>query len=112
MGLIGPRVFSSGVFAAAELRRDAGAALLGEPAGQSGEHYGYVRQLRLAQTGLWVHLSTRFFRLGLQAQDAALEPDLALPNSAGAFFAGEDPAVALALGYRRATSRALEAGQP
>ena len=94
--LIGPSTYSSGMTNAAELRRDAGARLLGEPTGGKPNSYGEMRAFALPRSGLYVFYSTKLFGW-LEGDPQAVEPDVLVPLRSADAFAGADPVLERAL---------------
>ena len=99
--LIGPRVFSSGIFAVSEMRRYTEAVLAGEPTGQGANHYGMTASFMLPNSGLVVQHSTRYWRLDENDTGNAILPDVPLPRDASAMLAGKDPVVEAAIRLER-----------
>jgi hypothetical protein len=96
--LIGRRTQSSAHMNAEQLRRAAGAVLIGEPTGQRPGHFGEVRTFKLPSSGLQVYYSTKLFGDPKGGGDA-LMPDVAVPILSADFFAGRDAALEAALSY-------------
>ena len=98
VGLIGEATFSSAIINAVELQ-EMGAALVGEPASGSVDHFGSVGTFSLPNSGVRVGVSTKYIDLGtLLDADAgrgveALEPDVAVPQTLEDELAGRDSAV-------------------
>jgi hypothetical protein len=93
--LIGRHTFSSGLMNAIELDQ-AGAVMIGEPAGSPASHDGEVKRFDLPAHGLAVQHSTR--RFVYRGYDGpALAPELAVLLSSADWFAGRDPVLAAAL---------------
>jgi hypothetical protein len=97
VALIEPRVFSSGIFAVAELRRDTRAVLVGEATGEGPDHYGYPRTFTLPSTKLTLRYSRSFFRLVDGAHTGPIEPDFPVATTGAVHFAGKDPVLAAAI---------------
>ncbi|HEX6884951.1 MAG TPA: hypothetical protein VF530_16365 [Planctomycetota bacterium] len=97
--LIGPATFSSGLWAAIDLRERHGARLVGEPTGGRPHAPGDVRTLVLPRSTLDVSVSTRLWQKGgaRYADMDALEPDVLVTESAHEHFAGRDPVLEKAL---------------
>ncbi len=76
--LIGRATFSSGLMHALNLKRRAGAVLLGQSTAGKPNHYGEIREFRLPYSGLYVSCSTRYFRLSKE-ELPTLVPDLQFP---------------------------------
>ena len=105
-GLIGPKTFSSGMWAAIDLRKRAGATLVGEPTSGKPNSPGEVRVLRLPWSGLEVQYSTRNWQRDPDADLPAVFPDLPAVPSVSDHRAGRDVALNLALGRLPARSTA------
>lgn len=93
--LIGRATFSSGLLNAIELDQ-AGAILVGEPAGAPASHYGEVKRFDLPAFGLAVQHSTRRFEIA-GYDGPALAPEVTVEVSSADWFAGRDPVLAAAL---------------
>jgi hypothetical protein len=98
--LIGPRVYSSGVFAVADMRKGTRAILMGGPTGQGYRHYGMTARFMLPASGLVAQTSSRLWRL--MPGDAAdqVTPDVPFTTDARERLAGKDPLLEAALDYR------------
>ena len=95
--LIGPRTYSSGVFAAVDLRNEADATLVGEPTGGKPNSYGNTPSFRLPNSQMEVWYCTKNFRLIKYADPFSLNPDIDVVLSLKDFIAGSDPALESAL---------------
>ncbi len=89
--LISPKVFSSGVFAAWEMKRDTKAVFAGEPTGQGANHYGYTGRFMLPNSGLVIQHSSRYWKLDPAGGGETITPDVSLPADAAAILSGKDP---------------------
>lgn len=87
--LIGRTTFSSGYLAAVDLKRQAGATLIGGPTGQRPNHYGEVRNFTLPHSELPVFYSTKFLKTGDDDRESLL-PDIPVALRVDAFLAGRD----------------------
>lgn len=87
--LIGRTTFSSGYLAAVDLKRRAGATLIGGPTGQRPNHYGEVRTFTLPYSELPVFYSTKFLKTAA-GDEESLMPDIPVALRADAFLAGRD----------------------
>jgi hypothetical protein len=99
--LIGRRTFSSGMLNANELRRDAGAILVGEPTGGKPNSYGEVKTFALAHSGIEIQYSTKLFFTD-DHDPPSLMPDVAVEISSADYFAGRDPVVEAVLAIKPA----------
>jgi len=88
----GRRTFSSALLNALELKTSTRATFVGEPTGGRPNHYGEVRTLFLANTGITVGYSTKYFRYSRDDTDSML-PDVIIEPSIASFAAGSDPVV-------------------
>ena len=88
--LAGPETFSSGLLVAIQFREQFQAMVAGEPTRERPNHYGEVQRFSLPNSGISVSYSTKHFSF-LEDDPPALMPELRLPISAAAFFAGGDP---------------------
>ena len=96
--IVGRGTFSSGLFAAYDLKR-LGAVVVGEPTGGKPNHYGEIKPLKLPATGLVVYYSTRYWTF-LEGEDPdSLEPDVRVEFTAEAALNGKDPALEAILEY-------------
>ncbi len=111
-GLISRLTFSSGIFAAQEIKRFPGALLIGEGTGGNPEHFGNAVSFRLPNlTNAFLSVSTKFFRpFGPGVTPPTVAPDLSVPRNSGDVFARFDPILfaVFALGGR--TGSAADAG--
>jgi hypothetical protein len=98
--LVGPRVMSSGVFAAVELRTQARAILVGEATGEGSTHYGFTGYFSLPRSGLAIMHSTRLWRLVPGDDSSEMTPDIMVPKDMEAMLAGRDPCLEAALAAR------------
>ncbi|MBM4015806.1 MAG: hypothetical protein FJ293_12700 [Planctomycetes bacterium] len=96
---IGEDTFSSAMMNAVELRRGFGALLVGTPTGGKPRSYGEIKFLRLAQSGLEVSYSTRFFELAPDDSPSVL-PDLAAPAALAHWREGRDPVLEAIAAWR------------
>jgi hypothetical protein len=98
--LIGRATFSSGMFAAIDLRQGTNAILIGEPTGGSPNGFGEILSFTLPHSGLQVFYSTKFFAL-LPNGELTVEPDVRVEPSAADWAAGRDPVLLAAFPPRR-----------
>jgi hypothetical protein len=99
--LIGPRTFSSALFAAFYLKSDIPTTVfLGEPTGGRPNHYGEVRTALLPGCGLRIGYSTQYFQLAPDGDPPSLMPDHTVTMSSTEFLAGRDPVLEAAIAYR------------
>ncbi len=96
--IVGRGTFSSGLFAAYDLKR-LGAVVVGEPTGGKPNHYGEVKPLKLPATGLAVYYSTRFWTFLEDEDPDSLVPDVPVEFTAEAALQGKDPALEAILEY-------------
>jgi hypothetical protein len=73
--VIGRGTFSSAVLNAIQLKNRTRAVFVGEPSGGKPNHFGEVKMFRLANSGLPVTYSTKYFTMW-EAGGDALEPDI------------------------------------
>lgn len=88
--IIGPGTFSAAGVGALDLRNRAHGILVGTPAGIRPNHYGDHAEFRLPNSGLRVSYSTRFHRMGSEA-DSEIVPDKRIEPTWEDFRAGRDP---------------------
>jgi len=96
--LIGRKTISSGVWAAIDLQKEAGATLVGQPTGGKPNGYGNSPSMRLPNSQMEVRYCTRLYRLIKNADPSSLFPDVPVAASLQEFLAGRDPALDAALG--------------
>jgi hypothetical protein len=112
VALIGRQTFSSGVWAAYDLRKRAGALLVGEPTGGKPNTPGDVKSFTLPDSGLVVNHSTRYLRRDPGDGQASLMPDLPSGRTAADYLAGRDVTLTTALSWPPARGRAVTASRP
>ena len=88
--LTGPVTFSAAMVNALDLRHGANAVLVGEPTGARPNSYGEHGDFRLANSGLGVAYSTRYYRFAADA-DTAVVPDKLIKPTWEQFRSGRDP---------------------
>lgn len=89
-GLISKRTFSSGRFAARDLKRDLNATLVGEPTGGSPNSYGESRSFTLPNSGVYVSYCVNYFSLMDTGEDF-IPPDVRIYYNSTDYFSGRDP---------------------
>ncbi|HKO56607.1 MAG TPA: hypothetical protein VJ276_12070 [Thermoanaerobaculia bacterium] len=97
---IGRATFSSGMFAAIDLRKGTNAILIGEPTGGSPNSFGEIVSFILPHSRLQVLYSTKSFSL-LPNGELTVEPDVRVEPSAADWAAGRDPVLLAAFPPRR-----------
>ncbi len=95
--LIGPAVFSSGIFAVAEMVKNTHALLVGEPTGQGSNHYGFTRYVMLPRSGLVFIHSSRLWTLIPGDISNEIRPDVPMSADPAEWFSGRDGVLARAL---------------
>lgn len=96
--LVGRTTFSAAANLAAEVERTTDATFVGEPTGGSPNLYGDPVARTLPASGWTFHAATVHWVKATEADPRlALEPDVRVPLSAEAFFAGRDPVLERAL---------------
>jgi len=98
-GLVGRNTFSSGFWAAQDLKRKLGAVLVGEAMGQKPNSYGEVRRFKLPHSGLVVRYSTQYWRLVKGSDPAQVEPDVRIDLQPADFPASRDPVMEYVLAH-------------
>lgn len=95
--LTGPKTFSAAVLWLSMLREHAHPVSIGEPTGAPRNHAGDAGTVRLPKTGLELQLST-LRHYGTRSDETARAelPDFPVPMTLVDYFAGNDPALALA----------------
>lgn len=91
--LIDTESFSSGLMAAVDLKTKLQATLVGEPSGEKLDSYGEVKEFTLPNSRLTVRFSSKHFSAPKGFGPDALQPDIAAPMTAEAFFSAHDPAL-------------------
>ena len=100
IGLIGTDTFSSAILNALDLRRRAGAVLVGGPTGGKPNHFGEIRWFHLPNSQLRVFYSTKYFRMINDDDLPSIQPDHTVIPSSNQYFSGQDPVLEFALGDR------------
>jgi C-terminal processing protease CtpA/Prc len=90
--ITGPGTFSAAMVNARDLRHEANAVLVGEPTGARPNSYSEHGDLTLANSGLQVSYSTRYYQFGADA-DSAVVPDEHIEPTWEDFRAGKDPVI-------------------
>jgi hypothetical protein len=98
--LIGRATFSSGLWAAQDLRSTAKAVLVGEPTGQKPNSFGEVRSCELPNSSLTLFYSTRLWKRVPTGDPIALEPDVRADSSSTDYFSDRDIAIEAVRAYR------------
>lgn len=98
--ITGRRTFSSAILNTISLRNWCGAILVGEPTGASPNGYGEVQRFNLANSGLRVSYSTKYFREAREDMDA-VAPDVVIEPTFAQFVSGQDPVLDAIVDYRR-----------
>ncbi|WP_148619023.1 S41 family peptidase [Mariniblastus fucicola] len=96
--IVGRGTFSSGVFAACEMRKT-NAIFVGEPTSGKPNHFGEVKTFQLPSSGLKVQHSTKSFKL-LDDDSNTFEPDLKIEYTAADTFAARDQALQAVFDYQ------------
>jgi hypothetical protein len=90
--------FSAAMHLVIDLEQRTPAIFIGEPTGASPNHYGDPVTVELPDTRVTARVATISWKTaGEDDQRQTREPDILIPCSASAFFAGEDPVLAAAL---------------
>ncbi len=97
--LISRYTYSSAMSNAHQLRDRAGAVLIGEPTGGKPNHFGEIQSFTLPNSKLVVSHSTKWFQRFDEDLDAVY-PDVPVEVESADFFAGNDPVLKAALGYK------------
>lgn len=96
--LIGPDTFSAAALFANELEQHTHAIFVGAPTGNALDHYGDPMQVRLANSGLTVRVSTIHWKNWLAGEyRVALIPQIPVPRRFDDLKKGADPALEVAL---------------
>jgi hypothetical protein len=73
--VIGRGTFSSAIINAVDLKKKAGAVLVGEPTAGKPNHYGEIERIELPHSGLTLSYSTKYFEL-IEEDVDSLRPDI------------------------------------
>jgi hypothetical protein len=73
--IIGRNTYSSAILNAVDLRKKAGAVLVGEPTAGKPNHYGEIKRMKLPHSGLLLSYSTKYFEI-IDEDIHTLEPDV------------------------------------
>jgi hypothetical protein len=98
--IMGRATFSSGLFAANDVRTRTHATLVGEPSGERANHYGELGVFKLPNSGLAISYSTKLHKL-VEGDGESFAPDVLAPPTAAAYIAGRDPAMEWILAHAR-----------
>lgn len=96
--IIGRSTFSSAVLNALSLQQKTDAIFVGEPSGGSPNHFGELQQLTLANSGISISYSTKYFQW-VDGDADAIYPDIEIGLSFADYLAGNDPALEKILVY-------------
>ena len=96
--LTGQRTFSAAQMLVNELEQYTRVSIVGEPTGSRPDHYGDPKKIRLEHSGLTLRVSRLHWSsyTAFDDRDAAY-PDFPVYWTSADFFAGDDPALALAV---------------
>ena len=89
---ISKRTYSSGLFAARDLKRELGAPLLGQPTGGAPTGYGDVRRFQAPSSGMPVNYCIKYFSWP-DFPGKTMEPDIHIAYTSEDFFSGHDPVI-------------------
>jgi hypothetical protein len=90
--------FSAAMQLVVDLEQRTQAVFAGEPTGGSPNQYGDAQPVELPDTGLTARIATvSWTTAGADDERVAREPDVPVPLTASAWFAGEDPVLRAAL---------------
>jgi hypothetical protein len=97
--LIGRATFSAAANFVADVDRSTKAIFVGEPTGGGVEIYGDSVPFALPESGLEVHVATRYWNFGKGPGDKrlAISPDIPVAVTVSDFLAGRDPVLGAAL---------------
>lgn len=98
--LIGRGTFSSGLWAAQDLKTRAKGVLVGEPTGGKPNSFGEVRSFDLPNSGLTVYYSTKLWKRDPTADPRSLMPDVPVAVSSTDFFSQRDAAIDAVRAYK------------
>lgn len=88
--LIGPGTFSSGLWAAQDLRKSTSAILVGSPTGGKPNSFGEQRSVQLPNSGLTLFYSTKKWMRDPDGDPDSLEPDLLIEATYADLIGGKD----------------------
>jgi hypothetical protein len=97
--LVGRATFSAAANFAAEIDRDTGAVIVGEPTGGGVETYGDTVPVLLPSLGWYVYVASRYHerKRGPNDHRLAVAPDVRVDLTSAQYFAGQDPVLDRAL---------------
>jgi hypothetical protein len=109
--LIGRRTFSAAQMLVNELEQYTRVTFVGEPTGSRPDHFGDPKKLRLKHSGLTLRVS-RLHWSSYTAFDerASTNPDFVMKWTSKDYFAGDDPALNLALSLENVSLKSLLRG--
>jgi C-terminal processing protease CtpA/Prc len=96
--VIGRDTYSSAILNAVDLKKKAGAVLVGEPTAGKPNHYGEIKRLELPYSGLQLSYSTKYFDI-IDEDINTLVPDLQAVWSFRDFSEWKDGAMEVIRGY-------------
>jgi hypothetical protein len=98
--LVGRNTFSAAMNLATEIENETGAIFAGEPTGARPNLYGDTVRIRLPNSGIEAHISSRFWPMaGTGDTREWIEPLLGAPLLSADYFAAIDPVLEVVLGY-------------
>lgn len=104
--IIGRVTFSAAINFAVDLQNRYDVTFVGEPTGGSPNQFGDPEYVTLPNSGITVRISTKYWNKGGDGDTRlALEPDVAVEQSASDYFAGKDRALETVLGLIRHSAR-------
>jgi C-terminal processing protease CtpA/Prc len=96
--LISRVTFSAAMQLVVDLEQRTSAVFVGEPTGGSPNQYGDAQPVELPATGLIARVATVFWTTAGESDPRVTrEPDVAVPLTASAYFAGDNPVLRAAL---------------
>ena len=98
--LIGRNTFSSGLWAAEDLKRQAHAILVGGPTGGKPNSFGENRFIELPHSGLTLYYATKKWIRDPNADPPSLDPDVLVEVTYADLVGGHDPAIDAVRAYK------------
>ena len=98
--IVGRQTFSSGIWAALDLRRETNAIIVGEPTGGKPNHFGEIKFVTLPNSKIRISYSTRYWHMLKDSDPESVEPDLKVKFTSKDYFSGSDPYLKAVLDHK------------
>ncbi len=99
--IIGRQTFSSGMWAALDLRRETNVVIVGEPTGGKPNHFGEIKYVTLPASKLRVSYSTKYWHMLKNSDPEAVEPDVKVKFTSKDYFSGKAPYLDAVFKYKK-----------